>query len=49
MHATHVDVTDDSGRHSVGQLLQHLTAEERQSVLNTAASADPEDLEQFGR
>ena len=46
----YVDVTDDSGHHSaVTQLLQHLSPEERQSVLNTAAAADPEDLEQFGR
>ena len=46
----HVDVTDDSGHHSaVSQLLQHLNPEEQQSVLNTAAAADPEDLEQFGR
>ena len=41
---------EDSGHHSgVGQLLQHLTPEERQSVLNTAAAADNEDLEHFGR
>ena len=45
-----LDVTDDSGHHSAEvQLLQHLTAEERRSILNTAAAADIEDLEQFGR
>lgn len=45
-----LDVTDDSGHHSSEvQLLQHLSPEERHSVLNTAAAADIEDLEQFGR
>ena len=45
-----IDVTDDSGHHSAEvQLLQHLSPEERHSVLNTAAAADVEDLEQFGR
>lgn len=45
-----IDVTDDSGHHSTEvQLLQHLSPEERQSVLSTAAAADVEDLEQFGR
>lgn len=46
----HVDITDDSGHHSTeAQLLQHLSPEERQSVLSTAAAADKEDLEQFGK
>jgi hypothetical protein len=45
-----IDVTDDSGHHSAEvQLLQHLSPEERHSVLSTAAAADLEDLEQFGR
>lgn len=31
------------------ELLSHLTPEERRSVLNTAASQDAEDLEQFAK
>ena len=43
-------MTNDSGHQSIEmQLLQHLSPEERHSVLNTAAAADVEDLEQFAR
>ncbi len=31
------------------ELLSHLTAEERDSVLRTSAAGDPDDLEQFAR
>ncbi len=31
------------------ELLSHLTAEERHSVLDTAAAQDTEDLEQFAK
>lgn len=31
------------------ELLSHLSPEERQSVLRTAAAQDPEDLEQFAK
>ena len=42
--------TDDSGEQTIeAALLQHLSREEQQSVLQTTAAGDEDDLEQFSR